>query len=162
MVNVDFSFIAAFCISAASSSSSSSAVNNSSSQQQASLHTASVMIKSVTMKNERNIYVECSCQPPASGRSRAATEKLAYKTSSRLGVHCAFNERLTFMRLPDVLGTMMIDVREKPTFEEGASIGKAVVALAGLLEGDQTVQVDAGGGETVTITYSLTVEAARG
>ena len=132
------------------------------SSQQASLHTASVMIKSVTMKTERNIYVECSCQPPASGRSRAATEKLAYKTSSRLGAHCAFSERLTFMRLPDVLGSLTIDVREKPTFEEGSSIGKAVVALAGAKDGEQTVQVDAGGGETVTITYSLTVEATRG
>ena len=153
-----FSSFPAFCPAAASSSSA--AVNSSS--HQASLHTASVMIKSVTMKNERNIYVECSCQPPASGRSRAATEKLAYKTSSRLGVHCAFNERLTFMRLPDVLGSLTIDVREKPTFEEGASIGKAYVALAESLEGDQTVRVEAGEGETVTIVYSLTVEAVRG
>lgn len=127
------------------------------------MHTASVVIKSVTVTTERNIYVECSCQPPSSGRSRAATEKLAYKTSARLGTHCAFNERLTFMRLPDVQGSLTIDVREKPTFEEAKSIGKAVVALAALKEGDQTVQIAAEDGrETVTVTYSLTVEATKG
>ena len=127
------------------------------------MHTVSVMIKSVAMMTERNIYVECSCQPPASGRTRAATEKLAYKTSARLGTHCAFNERLTFMRLPDVQGSLTIDVREKPTFEEGKSIGKAVVALAGLKDGDQTLQVAAEhGSDTVTVTYTLTVEVIKG
>jgi len=132
-----------------------------------------VMIKSVTVQTERNIYVECSCQPPSSIPLRApvAAEKVAYKTTSRLGTHCVFNEHLAFARLPDLHGSLTIDVREKPTFDEGISIGMAVVPLAttstttittkGGSSPDLTAVVKSsilghdGVAEIVTIIYSL-------
>ena len=99
-----------------------------------------------------------------------AAEKVAYKTSSRLGTHCVFNEQLAFARLPDLQGSLTIDVREKPTFDEGISIGVAVVSLAtapvpsttGKGSSDLTAVVQSsllgkdGVAETVTITYALT------
>ena len=121
---------------------------------------------------QSNIYVECSCQPSSSVPLRApvAAEKVAYKTTSRLGTHCVFNEHLAFARLPDLQGTLTIDVREKPTFDEGISIGVAVVPLAttptttttkGSAASDLTAVVQSsivghdGVAETVTIIYSL-------
>ena len=118
---------------------------------------------------QRNIYVECSCQPSSSPPLRApvAAEKVAYKTTSRLGTHCVFNEHLAFARLPDLQGSLTIDIREKPTFDEGISIGVAVVPLLvqqttnKVASSDLTAVVQSsiighdGIAESITITYSL-------
>ena len=62
----------------------------------------------------------------------------------------------------------MLDVRERPTFEEGSSLGVVTVPIpaagvSGEAEAERTVEVPAPAagrpaGETVTIAYAIAVE----
>ena len=50
----------------------------------------------------------------------------------------------------------MLDVREKPTFEEGASLGVAVVPIPA--DGAAEGSVEVAGPDKLTVAYAIAVE----
>jgi hypothetical protein len=72
-----------------------------------------------------------------------------------LGKHATFNQELKFLPVPFLDGTMVIDAREKPTFEEGFSLGKVQVRV--ILTLALTVTLIRTMTLTLTITITLTL-----
>ena len=81
-------------------------------------------------------------------------EGVLYKTTPILGAHAVFNQDLKFLPLPSLDGFLMVDVREKPTFEDGCSVGKLKISVASLINSKEVVaSVTSEKGEKLTITY---------
>ena len=55
-----------------------------------------------------------------------------YKTTPILGTHAVFNQDLKFLPLTALDGYLLIDIREKPTFDDGFSVGKLKLLISSL------------------------------
>ena len=105
---------------------------------------------------QRNIFVECCSFPPDS-RARSGAEGVIYKTIPVLGSHGVFNHEMSFSPIPAIDGFLTIDVREKPTFEEGSSVGKVKILLSSLQKFEEiTVPFITEKAEKILITYTAT------
>ena len=87
---------------------------------------------------QRNVFIECSTQLPEL-RARPGVEGVICKTTPVLGTHAVFNQQFIFTPLISMDGFLTIDVKEKPTFEEGFSLGKIKILLSTLKNSELVV-----------------------
>lgn len=93
-----------------------------------------VIVKTVTVPAEKNIYVECTVLPKV-GRAAEGIEGTCFKTNKILGKSCVFNHSITLLPLPVMDGALHIEVCEKPTFAEASSLGTVDINLLELTPG---------------------------
>mmetsp|Transcript_15399 Transcript_15399/g.14768 ORF Transcript_15399/g.14768 Transcript_15399/m.14768 type:complete len:133 (-) Transcript_15399:206-604(-) len=119
-----------------------------------------VTIKSVKMNIERDIFVECCCQPPVT-RVKSGFEGVIHRTTDIRASHAEFNQDLEFLSLISLDGRLVLDVREKATLEESSSVGKLSVPISlffdrgGPTENKSVVQSEEG--ERITVTYQAEI-----
>ena len=115
-----------------------------------------VHVQQVTVKSEKNMYVECTVLPNK-GRAPAGIEGTCYKTSKVLGTTCAFNHFNTFLPLPMLDGVLKVEALEKPTFNEAISLGVVEISLLDITPGAprKEMAVTMTGEEGATINMSL-------
>ena len=81
-----------------------------------------------------------------------------YKTTPILGTHAVFNQDLKFLPLTALDGYLLIDIREKPTFDDGFSVGKLKLLISSLSTSNSNSKEVTGSltsekGEKLILTY---------
>ena len=87
---------------------------------------------------------------------------MLYKTTPILGTHAVFNQDLKFLPLTALDGYLLIDIREKPTFDDGFSVGKLKLLISSLSTSNSnskevTQSLTSEKGEKLILTYMAEV-----
>lgn len=73
------------------------------------------------------------------------------------GTTVHYNQEFKFLPLPSLNGFLVFDVREKPTFEDGLSLGLLNIPISSIISSskDITVSIENKLDENMTIVYSV-------
>ena len=83
-----------------------------------------------------------------------------YRTTPMFGTTVHFNQEFKFIPLPSLGGFLVFDVREKPTFEEGSSLGILNIPVATITSSKEVIaSIENKLDEKMTIVY--VVESVR-
>ena len=76
------------------------------------------------------------------------------------GTTIHFNQEFKFLPLPSLHGFLVFDLRDKPTFEEGSSLGMLNIPIASIISSKEvSVSIENKLNENITIVY--TVESVK-